>query len=772
MEEFSSMSVMVLHDKTNNNWSSLGIGPLMDAISPKVTRERNGVYELTFSYPMLSPLFRELTVGRWIVADAGPSANAKAQRFEIAEITKPKNGIVTVYCEHYRYQLLRSIVKLGAKYESVPAQTALNELAKQIEPKGDFTFYSDVATKSTIDFTDPTKFQNAQEALGGVQGSILDGFGGEYIFDNNQVRLMAQAGSDRNVIIAYGKNLTDISQEESISNTYTSVYGFAKTEGETSTIITLPEVYIDSDYVDNYAQRRIQMVDFSQDKPENVTQLRTLVQNYIKNNKVGIPKVSITTKYEDLASSVMDESLKNLELIDLCDWVTVLFNDLNINTSAQIIKTVWDVSLEKFDSLDLGEAATNMSKVISDSQTDTGDIVDRLGWLESAQKEASDILNNPREGHVVIYPSLADPQEILIMDTTDVNTAQKVWKWNSGGLGFSSTGYKGTYGLAMTNNGAIVADRMTTGTLRAINIVGVAITGSTITSESGSYKMILANGQLLNYVNNVLRSSLDPYSFNVNDSNGVEMMEVSSTGLRINKRNSTTQLGYLGRGTDAVTNKEEIAINVEAGNIGSYAVRDSSSDTAYTRKFAVSSAGAHIAELTMGGSYVGGSGKINNPYLYNAGVNSAFTVYNNVSLNFYSNLNMNGYSITNQSDMRLKENIESTQIDGIKETKKLKFYEFNRKQNYRFKDENLQPSKKRELGLIAQETPFLLTETEDHVGDDHYLSLDTSKQIMLNSLTNKQLIEKVEALENKLIIKQKGSRKAYSRKGKRCRTKH
>ncbi len=764
------MSIMILHDKTNNNWNSQGLGPLHEAMNPKVTRERNGIYELTFTYPVKGVLFKKLVVGRWIVADAGPSRTAKAQKFEIAEITKPKNGIVTVYCEHYSYQLLRSIVKLGSKFENINAQTALNQLKTQMEPKGDFTFYSDVTTRSSLDFSDPSKFNNAQEVLGGVQGSILDNFGGEYLFNNNQVRLLANAGIERNVIIAYGKNLTDISQEESIENTFTSVYGWAKLDGEDEQVITLPETYLDSEYVDHYTQRRIQMVDFSDKKPKNVSALREMVKSYIKTNKIGIPKVSIKTSYVDLASSVMDEELKHLEELDLCDWVTVLFNELEIHTSAQIIKTVWNVSLDKFDSLELGETATNMSKVLSESQPDTNKLIDKVTWLEEAQKEASNLLNNPGKGHVVIYPSFADPQEILIMDTKDVNTAKNVWKWNAGGLGFSSTGYKGTYSLAMTNNGAIVADRMTTGTLRAIQIMGVTITGSTITSESGSYKMFLNSGQLRNYVNSILRTSLDPYSFNVYDGNSIKMMALDSSGVNINKKGSTNLLGYLGRGRDAGSGKEEIAINVESGNIGSYSVKSSSSATAYTRQFAVSSAGAHIGTLNMGGAYVGGSGRINNAYLYNTGVSSAFTVYNNVPVNFYSNLNMNGYSITNQSDMRLKENIEPTVINGIEETKKLKFYDFNRKQNYKNRDAKLQPSKKRELGLLAQESSFLLA--EDKVEEEHYLSLDTSKQIMLNSLTNKQLIEKVEQLENKLNIKQKGSRKAQTRKGRKWRTKH
>ncbi|MBU5577983.1 hypothetical protein KQI97_12975, partial [Enterococcus sp. S131_ASV_20] len=91
------MSTIILHDKKNNNWNSLGIGPLQDAINPLSTRERNGIYDMTFQYPVVGKLFHELKVGRWIVADAGPTLVAKSQRFEIAQITKPIKGIVTVY---------------------------------------------------------------------------------------------------------------------------------------------------------------------------------------------------------------------------------------------------------------------------------------------------------------------------------------------------------------------------------------------------------------------------------------------------------------------------------------------------------------------------------------------------------------------------------------------------------------------------------------------------------------------------------------------------
>lgn len=493
------MSSIILHDKTNNDWNSLGFGPLVDAMNPKVTREKHGIYDLQFQYPVNGPLFNELKIGRWIVSDAGPTIVSQAQRFEIATISKPIDGIVTVYCEHKRYQLLRTIVKVGEKMSTTKAQLALNRLLQLSEPKSDFTYFSDVQTDAGMDFSDPAKFENVQSALGGVRGSILDNFGGEYLFDNNKVSLLQSAGKESNVIIAYGKNLTDITQEESIESTYTSVYGWAK--DEEGKVITLPETYIDSEYVGSYTQRRIQMKDFSDEAITTAAQLRTAVQNFIKNNKIGVPKVSIKAKYEELSSSVNAENLKLLESIDLCDYVTISFNQLGINTSAQIVKTVWNVGLDKYDSVELGDARTDFAKVIEDNKTDTGQIEDKLGWLEDAQNEASDILNNPGKGNVVIYPSLADPQEILIMDTKDINTARNIWKWNAGGLGFSSTGYNGTYGLAMTNNGAIVADRITTGTLRAIDIVGVTISGATVTggktvTEGENFTSIIEDGKI------------------------------------------------------------------------------------------------------------------------------------------------------------------------------------------------------------------------------------------------------------------------------------
>ena len=726
------MSTMILFDKIGNNWNSLGLGPLSESINPTVTRERNGIYSLSFQYPIKGLLFNELKIGHWIVSDSGPTARTQAQQFEIETITKPIDGIVTVYCEHYRYQLLRSIVKVASPLTNVPAQTALNWLQSSMLPKGGFTFYSDITTRSSIDLSDPSKFKNAQEVLGGVQGSILDNFGGEYVFDNNQVRLLASAGKDSNVVIAYGKNLTDITQEENIANTYTSVYGWAKQQ-ETETIITLPEVYLDSDYVGNYSERRILMVDFSDDEPKDSAALRNLVKSYIKNNDIGIPKVSIKTSFVDLASSVLSEDLKAVEQLDLCDTVSITFNDLGINTTAKIIKTIWNVSLDKYDSVELGESQTDFGKVMADSEKKTSQVIKKVDWLEKAQEEASNILKNPPEGHVVIYPSLADPQEILILDTKNVNTAKNVWRWNAGGLGFSSKGYNGTYGLAMTNNGAIVADRMTTGVLRAIKIIGVSISGSTFETLGSDGKILIHDGEI-EFFNDDKKSFGHIYPKNENSTgNGyghLSMNIQSDEGIYLRTGEGNNNQGnyiYIPKSNEKLSLQSNYGFDLQQRVNGKY--------------YGVSMEQGDLTLVSMAPIEMYSSAKLFGS-LYTEGL----TIPNNKSINFYSPLYMNGYSIYNQSDIRLKENIEDTSIDGIAELKKLNFVEFDRKQFYKNKDSKEQPNSKRELGLIAQYSPFLAV----NEGEDNYLSIDVNKQIMLNSLASKQLAEKVEEQEKRI----------------------
>lgn len=110
--------------------------------------------------------------------------------------------------------------------------------------------------------------------------------------------------------------------------------------------------------------------------------------------------------------------------------------------------------------------------------------------LESAQDNASELIKSALNGYVVITD---DASELLVMDTPDINTARKVWRWNVNGLGYSNNGYDGQYGLALTMDGAIVADFITTGTLNA-NLIRTG-TMSADRIQGGTYKVGGVPGQ-------------------------------------------------------------------------------------------------------------------------------------------------------------------------------------------------------------------------------------------------------------------------------------
>lgn len=115
--------------------------------------------------------------------------------------------------------------------------------------------------------------------------------------------------------------------------------------------------------------------------------------------------------------------------------------------------------------------------------------------LESAQDNASELIKSALNGYVVITD---DASELLVMDTPDINTARKVWRWNVNGLGYSNNGYDGQYGLALTMDGAIVADFITTGTLNADLIRAGTMSADRI--QGGTYKVGGVPGQEFGYL--------------------------------------------------------------------------------------------------------------------------------------------------------------------------------------------------------------------------------------------------------------------------------
>lgn len=360
------MSFPILYPSNAKDFFNLGEGPLDEVLSCKVTEERNGLFILEMAYPVNGRFFSLLQKDKLIKADAGHKL--KEQRFRIKKITKPIDGKVIVYAEHISYRskymaLKPSVTVAGNGFD------ALNAWNKNLTEASPFTVVSDVLTYGRTIWK-VTEVENPRQALGGVKGSILDVWGGEYEFDNYTISLLKQRGTTANTLLAYGRNITDFEQEEEILSTYTTIYPYATYQdgNQNEVILTLPELTIDCENVNKFPERVIQKVDFSSDFEDKeiptVEKLRTKAIAYMKANEYGIPKVSIRLSFIDLSKTLDYQVYGELEQLNLCDIVPVRFEKLGVNTKAKVIRTVWNVLTDSYDEIEIGEKRTNLISTI------------------------------------------------------------------------------------------------------------------------------------------------------------------------------------------------------------------------------------------------------------------------------------------------------------------------------------------------------------------------------------------------------------------------
>lgn len=453
---------MIILYESNSNEDDLktqGLGGLPDAISPAVTEERNGPYTFEMQYPVNGLHFSEIKHQR--IIKVKPNPHDATQPFRIYKITKPINGVVTVYAQHISYDASGIPV---APFKASSCAEALTSLKTYALADCPFSVWTDKTVDGTMQTTVPASFRSL---LGGTRGSILDTYGkGEYEFDGYSIKLYLNRGADRGVVLRYGKNITDITQEENCENMATGVCGYWYKE---DTGIVQQTVKIDG----TFPYENIITVDFSndwQDKPTE-EQVKARVQKYIDANELTKPKVSITVSFIDTPPT---PELQALSTVRLCDTVTVKFEKLGIAAKAKIIKTVYDVLNDRYSSIEIGDAKTNLVNTIAETQA-KAKAAPTSSFLENALAHAGKLINGILGGHLIVWNNVThlpnNPNEFLIMDTEDIKTAQEVWRFNLGGLAHSSTGYEGPYNVAMTMDGKINADMVLTGILHAVEIL-------------------------------------------------------------------------------------------------------------------------------------------------------------------------------------------------------------------------------------------------------------------------------------------------------------
>lgn len=517
---------MILYNSTETEFKSMGLGKLADAYDIDVVEGLNEEFEISFSYPIDAPLFNHLKLRNIVFTK--PSPFRTPQPFRIYTISTPINRTVTIGAEHISYDASGYTVEPFNATSCIDAITKLKNSETITTPFNYFTDITNSVETGEIRVTEP---KSIRSILG---SNIKRAYAPEYLFDKFTIYVNKNRGSNNGVVIKYGKNLTDINQEETNSNVYTHIYPYynvvdKETFEPTGEIITIPGKLVKGSGEYNYT--RIYPLDLSNEFDEKPTKedLTKKAEEYIEKEKIGIPKVNMTLSFVQLSNAVDQHQIKLIDKIELGDTLTILFEAANIKATARCIKTHYNPMLNRYTSIEIGEPSGSLTNNIIDSSNETDDkIKDGLDSTKSYFEKAIGSLTNDitgnNGGYVRINPP-RNPSEILVMDTDDINTAVVVWRWNQDGLGVSRTGYNGPY-VGIGQNGRLVINEAT-----AMKFTANLIEAGLLKSIDGKTSFNLDSGLLdISNGNIIIRNILEQVVMSCNSQGWLQVSNLFING--------------------------------------------------------------------------------------------------------------------------------------------------------------------------------------------------------------------------------------------------
>ena len=471
----------ILFAKDETDFTTNGLGRL-ECISCKVIEERNGMYELEAEIPITGRNADKIE--QQSIIGAVPSEGASVQAFTVYKIEKPMNGRFKVYGRHISYRLsdipcMPFSVNLGP----AACEFTLRYLRLKATEPCPFQFYTDVTTASSYTQKTPASIR---QRLGGVEGSVLDQFGGEYEWDNWDVHLWKARGRLANttgITLRYGKNITDLTQEEEIANTVTGIVPYW-IDSDGNNLVTLSEEVVYSDHADDYPYHMTMPLDLSthfEEKPTEA-QLRAVAQQYVRKTGFGIPKVSIQVSFIDLWKTEEYKNIAPLEQVKLCDEIYVKFEKLGVNAVAKVVKTTYDVLKERYESIEVGSIRSTLAQAITDRDAEIDNIyIEATARANQIAQNATAWLTSANGYVVAIKNQDGSWKELIFMDTNDPTTALNGIRINNHGIGIwrkaidGGNVLDGPYNNAWTIDGNLVADYITTGLLKSTNYTAPTI---------------------------------------------------------------------------------------------------------------------------------------------------------------------------------------------------------------------------------------------------------------------------------------------------------
>lgn len=478
---------MILYEEGTTNFTRNGLGYINDVLSAKVVDELNGEYSLTFEYPTLGVMSDELLEGRIVKCNV---SDGTQQCFIIKNIVKTYDKM-TITCSHLFYLLLDDLAE-DIYPQNLSPKPFLDWILTRANYQLPFQTTSDVSIQRTGRYV---RRNLVDVILGEEKNSMVNLFGIEIKRNNFNIALNSRIGADRGEKLIYGKNITGINITTDANSVYTRIMPVGY-DG-----LLLPEKYIDADNIEDYPYPKIGIFEFSDIRydPDDETAYHDINDAYealrnaveeLYDNGVNLPKVNIKIDWLELSKTEEYKQYSTLERVELGDTIHAEIFGLNYTT--RVIKTTYNPLNDRVEQFEIGtfqpSIATQMNRYEIDLQT-----INPASILEEAKDNATNLITNAMGGYV--YKT---NDELYIMDNEDPNQAVHVWRWNINGLGYSNTGINGTYGLAMTMDGAIVADFITTGVLRTSVIQGYDSLTTQVSNNTGQISVLTQNVGELN----------------------------------------------------------------------------------------------------------------------------------------------------------------------------------------------------------------------------------------------------------------------------------
>ena len=383
--------IPILFSPKATNFTGRGIGLLSDAISCKVIEERNGAFEMELIYPVDGLHYADITERSIIMAIPSPYRNA--QPFRVYSMEQPINGVVTIKARHLCYDMT------GIPVEPFTITGGIADIMDEIDTNAPlntgFSLQGDVTGSATFTLDKPASMKSC---LGGMEGSVLDLFGGEYLFDGYSVQLLASRGSVKDYKVAYAKNITAFKRTTDSGKLVTGIFPFWASGNDTQILTRkVVEIIEDADYTNVPV---VDLTDKFESKPTK-QQLLDAAEAYIADNDLGELEVSLDVSFVDLAS--IDEyagRARDLK-IDLCDTVTIVFPMYGVETQAKIVRIETNVLLERYELITVGTEQTTVADTIASLQNQTQQLAVNNAGGGGGGGGGSDVLALSIAGNVI-----------------------------------------------------------------------------------------------------------------------------------------------------------------------------------------------------------------------------------------------------------------------------------------------------------------------------------------------------------------------------------